>query len=74
MDLEAKTLGAVASPMAKPSIGKVNFVKANEMMTMMLNNMNIQISILEINRESIIILLNQLLYLFSKHPTSMYVM
>ena len=43
-------------------------------MMMMLDNRNVYISILKINGESIITLLNKLPYLFnSRHPTKRYV-
>ena len=60
--------------MTKPSTDKVYFAKYNVKMTVTLNNRNIQIGIIELNRKSIITLLNKLPYLSdSMHPKTKYV-
>ena len=54
--------------MAKPSTSKVYFAKIMQKLMIMLNNRNMQINILEINRKSIIKMLNKLLHLsYSRH-------
>ena len=60
--------------MANPSTNKVYFAKQNVKIMMIFYNENVQISILEINKESIITLLNKLPYLSDNiHLKSRYV-
>ena len=57
---EVKTLGAIAIPNGKPSIDKASVAKQTIQAMVKLNNRNMQLSILEINRKRIISLMNKL--------------
>ena len=71
---EVETLGAIAPQKSKPSTDNFCVVKQTTKMTVMLNNWNMQISILVINRNSIISLLNKKPYLSdSRHLKGRYV-